>query len=83
LPVDTSPEFLPTLRRFADLLARPTSAWRYLLKEGDAVLFDNRRVLHARDAFEEAGERWLKGCYLGADEVWERARVERGAATEL
>ena len=49
------------------------------------MLFDNRRVLHARTAFTEReaenndGEtnRWLKGCYLEADAVLDRGRVLR------
>jgi len=55
------------------------------MKEGDAVLFDNRRVLHGRTAFceketsanEEDGvpNRWLKGCYLEADALVDRVRV--------
>jgi gamma-butyrobetaine dioxygenase len=61
------------------------------MKEGDAVIFDNRRVLHARTEFREWGDedrplnienakegeasRWLKGCYLEADAVWDRMRV--------
>jgi gamma-butyrobetaine dioxygenase len=47
------------------------------------VFFDNRRVLHARTAFEDTesdtneGEtnRWLKGCYLEADAILDRGRV--------
>jgi alpha-ketoglutarate-dependent taurine dioxygenase len=58
------------------------------MKEGDLIMFDNRRVLHARRAFRDwtveertangveitEGEptRWLKGCYLDMDVVWER-----------
>lgn len=70
LPRDTPAEFYPALTRFASLLDQPALRFEHLLKEGDAVLFDNRRVLHAREAFHEAegkeaaeGEanRWLKG----------------------
>ena len=47
------------------------------------MLFDNRRVLHARTAFrekeaessKEETNRWLKGCYLEADAVLDRMRV--------
>ena len=60
------------------------------------MLFDNRRVLHARSAFEEWSEeerpsnvpkamegeasRWLKGCYLESDAVSDRMRVLRSKA---
>lgn len=63
----------------------------YDLREGDAVIFDNRRLVHGRTAFrymtdeerrsagrsvaDERPDRWLKGCYLGADAVLDRVRV--------
>ena len=66
---------------FTRVLAKPELTFNYLLKEGDAVLFDNRRVLHARMAFrdKEGGggdtNRWLKGCYLEADALLDRGRM--------
>lgn len=67
----------------------------YTLKEGDAVLFDNRRVLHARTAFYDRGDgdragdvkegepnRWLKGCYLEADRIMDRRRVLKAKAEQ-
>jgi hypothetical protein len=55
------------------------------MQEGDMVLFDNRRVLHARRAFQDKPEeeevprgeatRWLKGCYMDGDVVWNKMRV--------
>ncbi|PPQ80652.1 hypothetical protein CVT24_011716 [Panaeolus cyanescens] len=86
LPLNTPKEFYSALARFAELLNDPENTYQYTLKEGDAVLFDNRRVLHARTAFHEKegvelkeGEtnRWLKGCYLEADAVVDRVRVLR------
>ena len=48
---------------------------RYDMQEGDCVLFDNRRILHGRTAFE--GERWFRGTYIDTD-VWRsRLRVLR------
>lgn len=86
LPVSTPPEFYSALARFAALLDSPEMSYEYTLREGDAVLFDNRRVLHARTAFSElpgapkgdgAGgpSRWLKGCYFEAEEVLNRRRT--------
>jgi alpha-ketoglutarate-dependent taurine dioxygenase len=62
--------------------------WEFTMKEGDLVLFDNRRVLHARRAFRDWSEkeriergveivegessRWLKGCYLDGEVVWDK-----------
>ena len=85
LALDTPAEFYTALGAFAEMLEDPAARFEYLLKEGDAVLFDNRRVLHARTAFtereaesnEEEANRWLKGCYLEADAVLDRGRVLR------
>ncbi|KAF8805590.1 gamma-butyrobetaine hydroxylase [Phlegmacium glaucopus] len=86
LPLNTPIEFYPALARFAEMLDDPMNTYKYTLKEGDAVLFDNRRVLHARTAFRDKpgvemkqGEinRWLKGCYLEADALVDRVRVLR------
>jgi len=46
------------------------------LEAGQAWVFDNRRVLHARDAFDPAsGERHFQGCYLDRDELFSRLYV--------
>ncbi|KAF8888837.1 Clavaminate synthase-like protein [Infundibulicybe gibba] len=85
LPLATPAPFYPAFKRFADLLNKPANTYQYTLQEGDAVMFDNRRVLHARTAFSDLdgsasgseGEtnRWLKGCYVEADAVMDRRRV--------
>ncbi|KAJ9115835.1 hypothetical protein QFC22_004977 [Naganishia vaughanmartiniae] len=83
------------LALFERLLAREEGLYEFTLREGEMVVFDNRRVLHARRAFrnkeeeprerEEGGSegvgvegeptRWLKGCYLDGDVVWNKMRV--------
>ena len=83
LPLNTPKEFYVALGQFERMLDDPAVRFDYLLEEGDAVLFDNRRVMHARTAFSERdgegdGEetnRWLKGCYLEADSVQDRGRA--------
>jgi gamma-butyrobetaine dioxygenase len=84
LPLDTPKEFYDALRTYNQILHRSENVFRYLLREGDAVIFDNRRVLHARTAFrdipgQEAKEgeanRWLKGCYIEGDAMWDKGRV--------
>lgn len=58
------------------MLREPQFALRFTYAPGDLVIFDNRRLLHARDAFEGAsGQRWLQGCYLERDEVRSRYRM--------
>lgn len=64
---------LMTLQR---LLRQPRFAMRFSYRPGDLVIFDNRRLLHARDAFEGSqGHRWLQGCYLERDEANSRYRM--------
>jgi gamma-butyrobetaine dioxygenase len=55
---------------FNQLIHRPEGIYERMMRPGECVLFDNRRVLHARKAFAEgdAGrERWLRGAYLDRD----------------
>ncbi|KAH9988247.1 hypothetical protein BJV74DRAFT_839630 [Russula compacta] len=54
LPRDTPREFYDALARFAALVDAPAAVYARLLGEGDAVVFDNRRILHGRTAFEDA-----------------------------
>lgn len=90
LPLDTPPAFLDALGRFAALLEDEQATHRYTLRETDAVIFDNRRVLHARTAFTDATEldggegvnRWLKGCYFEANTMMDRGRVLRKKAEQ-
>lgn len=59
-----------SLKSFTALLEHPSSIYKHRLAEGELVIFDNRRVAHARTAFEVGiGERWLKGAYVDGD-VW-------------
>ena len=82
--LNTPMEFYSAFARFEKMLNDPLNVYEYTLREGDVVMFDNRRVLHSRTAFRDKpgvemkrGEinRWLKGCYLQADDLADRARV--------
>jgi len=49
----------------------------YLLKDGEALVFDNARVLHARTGFN--GNRHVRLTHVGSDEFysrWRRLRYE-------
>jgi gamma-butyrobetaine dioxygenase len=74
--VSTFRSYTAALKEFAARIEATKNIYEYRLKEGECVIFDNRRVLHARRAFDiNSGERWLKGAYLDAD-VWRsRQRV--------
>jgi len=67
---------LHSLKEFASIIEAPENIYEYKLKERECVLFNNRRVLHARRAFDvNSGERWLKGAYLDTDVFNSRYRV--------
>ena len=84
--LNTPMEFYSAFARFAKMLNDPMNTYEYTLREGDAVVFDNRRVLHARTAFRDKpgvglkpGEinRWLKGCYIETETLADRVRMLR------
>ncbi|GMK59022.1 hypothetical protein CspeluHIS016_0700370 [Cutaneotrichosporon spelunceum] len=81
-------ELYAALQAFQAELDDPKYRFEFTMREGDVVLFDNQRVLHARTAFRDKtpdeaaadgtllveGEptRWLKGCYLDGSTVWDK-----------
>lgn len=53
---------------FTALLTSDDFAMRFRLGPGDLEMFDNRRVLHGRTAFDgKSGARHLQGCYIDRD----------------
>lgn len=63
---------------YRDLMARLRSAKyriNFKLAEGTMAVFDNRRVLHGREAFAETGRRHLRGCYADRTEFQSRLRI--------
>ena len=68
--------WLSAAKSFSDWLQSPAHQYEMTLKEGDCVIFNNRRVLHARREFDSmSGDRWLKGAYVDADAFHSRVRV--------
>jgi len=54
---------------FARLLDGSATRLETRLQPGEMVCFNNRRVLHARHAFQlHGGVRHLRGCYVNIDE---------------
>ena len=55
-------------RSFDHALRAPDFEIRFLLRDGDLVMFDNCRLLHGRTGFDPAeGLRHLQGCYIDID----------------
>ena len=51
---------------------------RFRLAPGEMASFDNRRVLHARTAFDPSTRaRHLQGCYVDTGELSSRIRILR------
>mmetsp|Transcript_17694 Transcript_17694/g.23170 ORF Transcript_17694/g.23170 Transcript_17694/m.23170 type:complete len:97 (+) Transcript_17694:2-292(+) len=49
---------------------------RFRLQQGDLICFNNRRMLHGREAFKSHnGERHLQGCYNTIDDFLNTYRV--------
>jgi len=68
--------FATAFREFAQITEREDMRFEETLKEGECVVFANRRVLHARRAFKtDKGERWLKGAYVDWDDFQSKLRV--------
>ena len=64
------------LRAFAAVIRDPALECRYPLRAGELLVFDNRRVLHGRTAFDPStGRRHLQGCYVDRDQLLSRIRV--------
>lgn len=64
--------------KFNKLIHRTDGIYERMMKPGECVLFDNRRVLHARRAFDvaDAGkERWLRGSYMDKDPFMSKLSV--------
>ena len=82
--LDRAPLFLPEFElqafyraygAFARLANDRQLQYRRRLEPGSLVLFDNWRLLHARDAYQ--GYRRLAGAYLNKEDVESRLRVLR------
>jgi gamma-butyrobetaine dioxygenase len=76
LPAARVPAFYSAYRLLAGLLRERRFQLEYALAAGDAVVFDNLRVLHGRTAFSSARHpRHLRGCYLTRDSVASEAAL--------
>ncbi|KAL8924155.1 MAG: hypothetical protein Q9172_002820 [Xanthocarpia lactea] len=68
--------YIKAIRHFKKKLEVDPAVFEKKLEPGTAVIFNNRRIVHARRAFEnKGGERWLRGAYLDTDVFQSRLRV--------
>ena len=69
--------FYRAYRQLVDLLDDDRHAVEFVLRPGELVAFDNRRVLHGRRAFPVTERRHLQGCYVDIDAIRSTARLAR------
>ncbi len=67
IPYEAMAGYYAAYRRLAQLIEAPDLSLRFRLAPGELFIVDNLRVLHAREAFSGAGQRWLQGCYADKD----------------
>ncbi len=76
---DMAPEDQPrayaAMRCFSQLADSDRFKISYPFAPGDLIAFDNRRILHGREAFISGGHRHLRGMYIDHDDVRSTARV--------
>jgi gamma-butyrobetaine dioxygenase len=63
-------------RAYLRLVQAPRYQATFRLRPGEMMVFDNRRVLHGREAFDpNSGPRHLHGFYVSRDAVRSRLRL--------
>jgi trimethyllysine dioxygenase len=67
--------FYDALRAFEQLANDERLIWSQVLRPGEAMLFDNWRVLHGRRSY--TGRRHLCGAYLNHEDFESRLRLYR------
>ncbi|MDO8361873.1 MAG: trimethyllysine dioxygenase [Actinomycetota bacterium] len=67
--------FYDALRVFEELANDPAMQFRHVLQPGEALLFDNWRVLHGRAAY--TGHRRMCGGYINREDIESRLRQLR------
>ena len=87
-PLDVAPHlvqpYFEAYNAFKAYIDDPKNKQHHLqfrLKPGELVIFNNRRMLHGREAFqqgEKAGGRHLRGCYLEMDMYLNELHTRQG-----
>lgn len=75
MPAEVMPAYYRAYRTFMAMTRDPAYQLSFKLKAGEMIVFDNRRVLHGREAFDPTtGYRHLHGCYVDRGEFNSRLR---------
>ena len=71
-------EFYDAFYRLTKLVYEPENVIDIQLQPGQIAFFQNTRVMHGRNAFEESGlswSRWLQGMFFEHDVIFSKLRV--------
>eukprot|EP00798_Chlamydomonas_sp_ICE-L_P019986 gene19986-26700_t len=78
-PVAWLADAYAAVRALECAMASPELELHFTLQPGTVLAFDNRRLLHGRDAFDPTSGRTLVGCYMDKEEWLSRYRVTAAA----
>lgn len=67
--------FYAAYHTFAHMLEEDRFKITFKMGAGDAMLFDNQRVLHGRIGYKSSGDRHLQGCYADIDSLLSKLAV--------
>ena len=73
LPDADMRQLYAAIRNFEARANAPEYQWRYTLKPGEMLVFDNWRVLHGRGAFQ--GRRKMSGAYVNREDYESSVRM--------
>jgi len=75
LPANKIRPFYKAYRHWSEIIERDALKIKFRLSEGDLMLFDNTRIMHARTAFSKKGKRHLQGAYTDLDGLYSLLNV--------
>lgn len=76
MPAAAMPQYYRAYRAYMTKTRDPKYRLTFKLERGEMMVFDNRRVLHGREAFDPStGFRHLHGCYVDRGEFTSRLRL--------
>jgi len=75
IPSHEVPQYYRGMRRLLSLSEDPARCIVKILRPGDAVIFDNHRVLHGRTALTITGRRWLRWIQVKRGDFYSTLRI--------
>ena len=83
MATDDIPRAYRAVQKLGQLARDPRFQITYKMEPGELVVFDNRRMQHAREPFDTStGRRLFRGCYVNSDDVYSKLRVLNRRAKE-